>query len=48
VPELELLVMPAQSSPLTSLSGADVVVMDPPRKGVEPELMEALQVGHLR
>eukprot|EP00873_Tetraselmis_striata_P000065 jgi/Tetstr1/420329/TSEL_011450.t1 len=42
-PSLELRVMPAQSKPLESLAGADVVIMDPPRKGVEPELMSALQ-----
>jgi len=42
LPVLELKVMSAGCDPLTTLKGADVVVMDPPRKGVEPELMQAL------
>ena len=46
-PVLELRVMSAGTDPITQLQGADVVVMDPPRKGIEPELMEALMVSGL-
>ena len=46
-PVLELKVMSAGTDPITQLQGADVVIMDPPRKGIEPELMEALLVSGL-
>ena len=36
--------MAAESDPASRLKGAEVVIMDPPRKGIEPELMRALQV----
>ncbi|XP_002961857.2 uncharacterized protein LOC9629655 [Selaginella moellendorffii] len=38
----------AAEAPITWLEGADVVVVDPPRKGLQPVLIEALRTASLR
>ncbi|KAL3691988.1 hypothetical protein R1sor_005639 [Riccia sorocarpa] len=38
----------ASVSPIYWLDGADVVVVDPPRKGLDPSVVEALRVAALR
>ena len=41
-PQLEYITSAAGSSPSSFLSGSDVVIVDPPRKGLEPQLLQAL------
>ena len=42
IPSLSYCVAAAGSDPVGFLAAADVVIVDPPRKGLEPELLQAL------